>query len=310
MCVGPRQFLYTGLRHKTGVRTSEAECVRSLTEAASILGTSPTKASYEELGLTPAAGTIIRVMGSWNAAKQAAGLNTNPSSGSRVATKPADVTLPSDVSWEELTSDQRWHYRNVEWNTKRTLKRRSRLRSWVNERKRVRGCTRCKISDPACLDYHHTDVGEKEMAIGKMITFGYGKATLRSEMEKCTVICANCHRKEHLDPPFGSDTDSVKGARDTVNSTGSGQPAHRFDERDSIRAWAYKQKRTAGGCARCDEDDPLCLDFHHTSEDKKTTVSNMISNTKPKDEIAAEIAKCTVLCANCHRRVHHVDPTS
>ncbi|WP_236039455.1 homing endonuclease associated repeat-containing protein [Haloarcula salinisoli] len=59
---------------------SADDCIRALREAADRLGESPTKADYEELGLTPASATIQRVMGSWNEVKEAAGLATNASS--------------------------------------------------------------------------------------------------------------------------------------------------------------------------------------------------------------------------------------
>jgi hypothetical protein len=64
--------------------TTEADCIDALREAAKELGESPTKAAYEDLGLTPASGTIQRVMGGWNEAKAAAGLETNTSTGARV----------------------------------------------------------------------------------------------------------------------------------------------------------------------------------------------------------------------------------
>ncbi len=43
--------------------TTEDECLEALLEAADRLGESPTKAQYEELGLTPASATIIRTCG-------------------------------------------------------------------------------------------------------------------------------------------------------------------------------------------------------------------------------------------------------
>ncbi|MEF8756642.1 MAG: HNH endonuclease, partial [Halobacteriales archaeon] len=170
--------------------TSERECIEALREAAERLGESPTKAQYEELGLTPASATIIRTMGSWNEAKEAAGLETNPSTGSRVGPKPDDVDLPDGVEWTELSVDQRWHYRNVKWNTERTLARRARLRQWVDERKREAGCRRCGTTDPACLDFHHPPGVDKIMDVGTMVTYGYGKETLSEEMSKCEVLCA------------------------------------------------------------------------------------------------------------------------
>jgi hypothetical protein len=182
--------------------TTEADCVRALREAARRLGESPTKAAYEELGLTPASGTIQRVMGSWNEAKEAAGLATNASTGSRVEPKPDDVELPDGLAWDELSQDQRWHYRNRAWNRERTLDRRARHRAWVYEQKqRSEGCARCDEDDPACLDYHHPDDADKEMTICEMVTHGYGKAKLRMEMARCELLCANCHRKEHYTVP-------------------------------------------------------------------------------------------------------------
>ncbi|MFC6756653.1 MULTISPECIES: homing endonuclease associated repeat-containing protein [Haloarcula] len=181
---------------------SEEECIRALREAADRLGESPTKVAYEELGLTPASATIQRVMGGWNEAKEAAGLATNPSTGTRVEPKPDDVELPEGLEWAELSQDQRWHYKNREWNRERTLDRRERHRAWVYERKRQsEGCIRCGEGDPACLDYHHRDDVGKQMSICEMVTYGYSKEKLRAEMDKCELLCANCHRREHHEVP-------------------------------------------------------------------------------------------------------------
>ena len=68
-------------------------------------------------------------------------------------------------------------------------------------------------------------------------------------------------------------------------------------------------KRANGGCVSCDEDDPACLDFHHTDTDRKEmTVSSMISYGYSKERLLGEIGKCEILCANCHRKRHHTIP--
>ena len=194
-------------KYENGARigvTTERECLYALGEAADRLGESPSKAQYERLDVTPSSSTILRILGGWNEAKERAGLETASSRGSRLAPKPAGVDLPDGVEWADLSADQRWHYRNVERNTERSLRRRDRHRMWANRLQRQRGgCSRCKETDPACLDFHHVETDEKVMSVAKMISYGYGKDSLKREIEKCTVLCANCHRKEHYQLPGG-----------------------------------------------------------------------------------------------------------
>lgn len=62
----------------------------------------------------------------------------------------------------------------------------------------------------------------------------------------------------------------------------------------------------AGGCVRCGEKHPACLDFHHR-DGKESKLGNIGQFRKfGTDRLLAEIAKCDVLCANCHRK-HHYD---
>jgi len=183
-------------------KTSEEECLIALREAAERLGHSPTKAEYESLKITPSSATVIRILKGWNNAKERAGLETNPSRGSRTGEPPEGISDEIRDRWDELSVDQRWHYRNTAWNTKRTLRRRAELRSWLNDRKADSGCARCDESDPGCLDFHHDDPEEKDDEITKLVTAGYGKDRLQAECEKCTVLCANCHRKQHFVNPL------------------------------------------------------------------------------------------------------------
>ncbi len=56
------------------------------------------------------------------------------------------------------------------------------------------------------------------------------------------------------------------------------------------------------GCHFCQENDPCCLDFHHTSDNKERNVAHM--KTGSLKSLLREIAKCVVLCSNCHRKLH------
>ena len=279
---------------------TEDDCIHALREAAQLLGDSPTKAQYEELGLTPSASTILRQCGGWNAAKRRAGLATNYSRGSRVEPKPDGVDLPEGLVWDELSQDQRWHYRNREWNTERSLQRRRRLRLWLNEQKQERGCENCGESDPACLDYHHRDAEQKVMRVSKAVTWGYSQENLKTEIDKCDVLCANCHRLKHHTVPDGITED--RGSTPQTNC----EPVSNLTARQ--RATVHRFKRHEG-CRRCSESRPGCLDLHHEAGTTKVeSISHLISNNCSVTELRAELRKCIVLCANCHRRDHYQGP--
>jgi hypothetical protein len=68
---------------------------------------------------------------------------------------------------------------------------------------------------------------------------------------------------------------------------------------------AFLTKYFLGKCCKnCGETNPVTFDFHHVDESKKDfTISG--SHMRKWTTILAEIDKCIILCANCHRKVHH-----
>ena len=60
-----------------------------------------------------------------------------------------------------------------------------------------------------------------------------------------------------------------------------------------------KQKKT---CKQCGNNDHRVLEFHHLS-DKEFNVGEGIKFSK--ERLLKEIAKCEVLCANCHAKEHY-----
>ena len=58
-------------------------------------------------------------------------------------------------------------------------------------------------------------------------------------------------------------------------------------------------------CIKCGEDHVSCLDFHHKDPSTKSfNISRAILDGVSKKQLLQEIAKCDVLCANCHRKHH------
>lgn len=63
--------------------------------------------------------------------------------------------------------------------------------------------------------------------------------------------------------------------------------------------------KTSAGCKNCSETHPACLHFHHRDPAKKEfRVNRAVAEKKPLAAILSEIAKCDVLCANCHAKLH------
>jgi hypothetical protein len=74
--------------------------------------------------------------------------------------------------------------------------------------------------------------------------------------------------------------------------------------RKERREWFQDLKKTLK-CNRCPETDWRVLDFHHTDPSQKDwEVANMVRSRWSQKRILAEIAKCEVLCSNCHRKEH------
>jgi len=71
-------------------------------------------------------------------------------------------------------------------------------RKWLVEYKKNLECVRCGESHPATLTFHHKDTSDKSFEIGNALRLGVSLKRLSKEIEKCEVICANCHAKEHL----------------------------------------------------------------------------------------------------------------
>lgn len=55
-------------------------------------------------------------------------------------------------------------------------------------------------------------------------------------------------------------------------------------------------------CIDCDERDPVVLEFDHVSPKNRTIVASLVADGARLSLIDAEIARCEVVCCNCHRR--------
>jgi hypothetical protein len=65
----------------------------------------------------------------------------------------------------------------------------------VRSLKLERGCVDCGYNKhPAALDFDHLPGTVKVMSIADMVGLGRPWTAILAEIEKCEVVCANCHR--------------------------------------------------------------------------------------------------------------------
>lgn len=67
-------------------------------------------------------------------------------------------------------------------------------------------CLVCGVSPmdglpSACFDFHHVDPTMKDLTISRLISRKDWKERIHDELQKCVVLCANCHRRHHAFAP-------------------------------------------------------------------------------------------------------------
>ena len=147
-------------------------------------------------------------------------------------------------------------------------------------------CKYCNYSKSSiALCFHHIDPSTKSFSVSNG---GLEKTweVLKKELDKCELLCANCHAEEHEKL---LKLDSEKESKYALQR-------RRLKE----KYLDYKGK----SCSHCGYNKSIkALAFHHL-RDKSFEIS---SSSKSFDKIKAEIDKCIVLCHNCHLEHHGED---
>lgn len=69
--------------------------------------------------------------------------------------------------------------------------------------------------------------------------------------------------------------------------------------REAFKAW-----KATLSCVHCGENESCALDFHHLDPSEKEYNIGMMATQYSMESVLKEAAKCIVLCANCHRKLH------
>jgi hypothetical protein len=165
---------------------------------------------------------------------------------------------------------------------RRSLRKRRRARKQELVETRGGRCVDCGYSFCVdALDFHHRDKATKEFGLG---AFNGSRARLLAEAEKCDLVCANCHAIRHLAEVGHESAAQVNLRRET-----------------KLRA----VECFGGRCWGCRATYPAAVfQFHHVDPSSKAFAISTDGFNRSWEKTSAELSKCVMVCANCHREVH------
>lgn len=147
-------------------------------------------------------------------------------------------------------------------------------------------CEICGYNE--CIDalaFHHKKPDDKLFKINAINCGGKKWEKILKELEKCTLLCHNCHTETHVNERKKTQKFGNKNAK-----------------------WRAKIKKTCielagGACNECGYNKcQESLVFHHIDRNrKKFGIAGTSFATK---KIVKETKKCILLCQNCHAEIH------
>lgn len=90
-----------------------------------------------------------------------------------------------------------WYQQHKEKVIAKRKKQQLKIRIWFMRYKSTLSCVDCGANHPAVLQFHHRDRAEKSFAIADVVRKASSMKQITNEIEKCDVVCVNCHAKRH-----------------------------------------------------------------------------------------------------------------
>lgn len=148
--------------------------------------------------------------------------------------------------------------------------------------------------EPHQMDFDHRRPEEKLFRITEARAMLMPRIRLLPEVSKCDIVCANCHRLR---------TRLAHATRSTLlpRRHGMSRYLERKRERWRTHARLLDELRDVP-CADCGQRFPPCaMDFDHRDGlTKREAVTRLVGRAGLR-RILEEVAKCDIVCANCHR---------
>ncbi len=201
-------------------------------------------------------------------------------------------------------------------------------------------CESCGYNkDITALEFHHKNPVQKEINPAKLYHKPWDFA--KEELDKCSVLCSNCHREEHhrldqkkkLEKEFSTNFISsfsnfiltgkntgeksckncdiilTEDNRAAGNHNGYCKPCDsKMVMQKTIDAKQRVVGYMGGCCSICGYDKCLrAIEFHHLDPFKKSETYSKRFTSWGFERQKKELENCIIVCSNCHRGIHSKD---
>ncbi len=131
---------------------------------------------------------------------------------------------------------------------------------------------------------------------------------IAKKLDAVTRVCTKCHQEKSLEQFYlgqgyrnGLHRVCIECEKryPSLSKNASYERLLKARRRNQQFMWDYYASHP---CMDCGESDPIVLTADHVRGDKFKEVSYMVHNTFAIKRIEAELAKCDIVCQNCHRR--------
>jgi hypothetical protein len=102
--------------------------------------------------------------------------------------------------WKEYQRNYQrgWHQRHRTERLARIYERKAAIYEYIQNIKNQLCRADCGQRHPATLQFHHLNAEDKMFNIGDAIRDGISLDRIKKEIEKCIILCANCHAIRHF----------------------------------------------------------------------------------------------------------------
>src|SRR6266852_5679529 len=123
--------------------------------------------------------------------------------------------------WKEYQRNYQrsWHQRHRAKRLARMYERKAAIYEYVQNIKSQLCCVDCGQQHPATLHFHHLNSEDKVFNISDAARRGISLDRIKKEINKCMVLCANCHAIRHYNMRNKKQTSpGVAGEFEELNS--------------------------------------------------------------------------------------------